>query len=98
MLVIAFPLYVTFVASTHTLEQIMPAPMPLLPGDQLVENYSQVLGAGTTTGSRRRCGRMLINSLIMALVIAARQDRDLDHLGVRDRLLPLSASACSSSG
>ena len=56
---VAFPLYVTFVASTLTLEQIMPVPMPLLPGDQLVENYSQVLTAGSTKGSqargRRRC-------------------------------------------
>ncbi|MET0680539.1 MAG: glycerol-3-phosphate transporter, partial [Burkholderiales bacterium] len=45
---VAFPLYVTFVASTLTLEQIMSVPMPLLPGDQLVANYSQVLTAGST--------------------------------------------------
>ena len=36
---VAFPLYVTFVASTQTLEQIMQVPMRLLPGDQLVEKY-----------------------------------------------------------
>ncbi len=45
--IVAFPLYVTFVASTLTLEQILTVPMPLLPGDQLVENYSQVLVAGS---------------------------------------------------
>jgi len=69
VLVVAFPLYVTFVASTHRLEDIMQVPMPLLPGDQLVANYSQVLAAGTTTGSKAAASRMLLNSLVMALVI-----------------------------
>jgi sn-glycerol 3-phosphate transport system permease protein len=69
VLAVAFPLYVTFVASTLTLEQIMQVPMPLLPGDQLVKNYSQVLGAGTTTGSKAAVGSMLFNSFVMALAI-----------------------------
>ena len=69
VLAVAFPLYVTFVASTLTLEQIMQVPMPLTPGDQLVQNYSQVLGAGTTTGSRAAVSSMLVNSMVMALVI-----------------------------
>jgi sn-glycerol 3-phosphate transport system permease protein len=69
VLLVAFPLYVTFVASTHTLQDIMQVPMPLLPGDQLVENYRQVLTAGTTTGSRAAVGNMLINSTVMALAI-----------------------------
>jgi sn-glycerol 3-phosphate transport system permease protein len=69
VLAVAFPLYVTFVASTLTLEQIMQVPMPLIPGDQLVQNYAQVLGAGTTTGSRAAVSSMLVNSTVMALVI-----------------------------
>ena len=69
VLVIAFPLYVTFVASTLTLEQIMQVPMPLLPGDQLVQNYSQVLGAGSHKGSKAAVSNMLVNSLVMALAI-----------------------------
>ncbi len=67
---VAFPLYVTFVASTLTLEQILAVPMPLVPGDQLIANYSQVLKAGTTTGSSAAVGIMMKNSLIMALLIA----------------------------
>jgi sn-glycerol 3-phosphate transport system permease protein len=67
---VAFPLYVTFVASTHRLEDIMAVPMPLAPGDQFVQNYSQVLAAGTTTGSKAAVSRMLFNSLVMALAIA----------------------------
>ncbi|MGH8517785.1 MAG: sn-glycerol-3-phosphate ABC transporter permease UgpE [Panacagrimonas sp.] len=69
VLVVAFPLYVTFVASTHTLEAILQVPMPLLPGDQLVENYAQVLAAGSTKGSRASGVNMLINSTVMALAI-----------------------------
>jgi sn-glycerol 3-phosphate transport system permease protein len=69
VLAVAFPLYVTFVASTLTLEQIMQVPMPLTPGDQLVENFRQVLTAGSTKGSKAAGSTMLMNSLVMALVI-----------------------------
>jgi sn-glycerol 3-phosphate transport system permease protein len=69
VLTVAFPLYVTFVASTHRLEDIMQVPMPLLPGDQLVNNFSQVLGAGTKAGSTAAGSAMLVNSTVMALVI-----------------------------
>ena len=73
--------------------------MPLLPGDQMLENYTQALTAGTGTAARRRrSGTMLMNSLVMALGDRDRQDRDLDPLGLRDRLLPLSAAQTSSSG
>jgi sn-glycerol 3-phosphate transport system permease protein len=68
--VIAFPLYVTFVASTRSLDDILSVPMPLVPGDQLWENYSQVLTAGTTRGVTAPVGRMMFNSLVMALAIA----------------------------
>ena len=70
ILVIMFPLYVTFVASTRSLEDILSVPMPLLPGDRLWENYAQVLAAGTTKGVTAPVGRMMLNSLVMALAIA----------------------------
>jgi sn-glycerol 3-phosphate transport system permease protein len=70
VIVVAFPLYVAFVASTLTLEQILAVPMPLLPGDHLVENYRQVLTAGSTKGSQAAVATMLGNSLVMALGIA----------------------------
>ncbi len=47
VILVAFPLYVTFVASTLTYEQIVNVPMPLIPGDQLIENYAQVLTSGS---------------------------------------------------
>jgi sn-glycerol 3-phosphate transport system permease protein len=67
--IIAFPLYVAFIASTHSLEDVMRMPMSLLPGDQLLENYAQVLTAGSTKGSKAAVFDMLINSTIMALVV-----------------------------
>jgi sn-glycerol 3-phosphate transport system permease protein len=70
VLAVAFPLYVTFVASTLRLEEIMSVPMPLMPGDQFLQNYSQVLAAGTTTGSKAPVSTMLFNSSVMAVVIA----------------------------
>ena len=68
--VVAFPLYVTFVASTLTLDQIVQVPMPLTPGSHLWENYSQVLLAGSKGGASAPVGRMMFNSLVMAVAIA----------------------------
>jgi sn-glycerol 3-phosphate transport system permease protein len=67
---VAFPLYVTFVASTLTLDDIVKVPMPLVPGGHLWENYSQVLAAGSHRGASAPVGRMMLNSLVMALGIA----------------------------
>jgi len=70
VIVVAFPLYVTFVASTLTYDQIVTVPMPLLPGDQLWENYSQVLTAGSQKGSSAPVSTMLINSFVVAVCVA----------------------------
>ena len=68
--VIAFPLYVTFVASTLTLDEILAVPMPLVPGRQLWENYRQAWTAGVSNAAGAPVGRMMANSLVMALAIA----------------------------
>jgi len=70
VIVVAFPLYVTFVASTLTYDQIITVPMPLTPGDQLFENYGQVLRAGSGKGSHAAVLPMLGNSLAMAIGVA----------------------------
>src|SRR5262245_31036656 len=46
IVVVAFPIYYTFVASTHTLQTILRPPLPLLPGDQFWQNYSEALFGG----------------------------------------------------
>jgi sn-glycerol 3-phosphate transport system permease protein len=69
VLVVVFPIYVTFVASTHTLREIFAAPMSLLPGGAMVENYNEALFQGATSIGAP-VARMMVVSLVMALVIA----------------------------
>jgi sn-glycerol 3-phosphate transport system permease protein len=66
VLVIFFPIWLAFVASTVTQPEIVSPPMPVLPGDQFWENYSAALFAGVNVP----VARMLMNSLIMAVGIA----------------------------
>jgi sn-glycerol 3-phosphate transport system permease protein len=69
--VVAFPVYLTFVASTHTASEIVQAPMPLLPGDQLLHNYAAALtGSEKGQGSGAPVGRMMWVSLVTALGIS----------------------------
>jgi len=71
VLVIAFPLYLTFVASTHTTQEIMQAPMPLLPGSHFFQNYMDAWnGTGAGAGSKAPVARMMMVSLISALIIS----------------------------
>ena len=37
VLIVAFPLYLAFVASTHTAQEIVQVPMPMLPGGHMWE-------------------------------------------------------------
>ena len=71
VLVVAFPVYVTFIASTHTMEEVVKAPMSLLPGRHLVENYSAaLLGDRVGMGSTAPVGPMMLVSLVSALSIS----------------------------
>jgi sn-glycerol 3-phosphate transport system permease protein len=70
VIVVAFPLWVTFVASTLTFDQIVNVPMPLTPGSHAWSNYHQALVAGSEKGSSAPVSTMLFNSLVMALSIA----------------------------
>jgi sn-glycerol 3-phosphate transport system permease protein len=70
VLIVAFPLYLAFVASTHTAQEIVQAPMPLLPGTHLWETYTKaLLGGGSGAGSTAPVARMMWVSLVTALVI-----------------------------
>ena len=67
-LVIAFPIYTTFVASTHTLDKIASS-FPIFPGGQIIENYRQALTVGSGEVGATVV-RMMINSAVMAFGIA----------------------------
>jgi sn-glycerol 3-phosphate transport system permease protein len=66
VLIVFFPIWLAFVASTVTQPEIVSPPMPLLPGDQFFINYKKALLAGINVP----VGTMLTNSLIMAIGIA----------------------------
>lgn len=68
VLIVAFPIYIAFVASTHSLQDIMQTPMPLLPGSHFIENYTIALTTGAVAVGTP-VWKMLFNSLIMALGI-----------------------------
>jgi sn-glycerol 3-phosphate transport system permease protein len=70
ILLVAFPVYLALVASTQTAEAVEAAPMSLIPGDLLIENYRKVLFEGGDVGSRAPVGRMMFVSLTMAVGIA----------------------------
>jgi sn-glycerol 3-phosphate transport system permease protein len=66
VLIIFFPIWLAFVASTVTQPEIIKPPMPLWPGDQFLENYTSALLSGVNAP----VARMLANSLVMAMGIA----------------------------
>ena len=69
--IVAFPVYVAFVASTQTAEQAAMAPLSLVPGDQFFANYSAVIVEGASGYvTAPPVARMMWVSLVSALVIA----------------------------
>jgi sn-glycerol 3-phosphate transport system permease protein len=73
VLVVAFPIYLAFVASTHTPSEIAAShPLSLIPGTNLVETYRLALFGGTSSfGSRLGpSAPMMWVSLVSAMIIA----------------------------
>ena len=66
VMVVFFPIWLAFVASTVTQPEIVSPPMPLLPGGHFLENYKKALFSGVNVPVYT----MLFNSLVMALGIA----------------------------
>jgi len=66
VLIVFFPIWLAFVASTVTQPEIVHPPMPLWPGDQFYRNYREALLSGVNIP----VATMLMNSLIMAIGIA----------------------------
>jgi len=70
ILVVALPIYYTFIASTHTSIEIVRPPMSLLPGSALAENYGEAIGGGVERVVGVSLERLLFNSTVVALAIA----------------------------
>ena len=72
IIIVAFPLYLTIVASTQTAEEINQAiPMSLLPGSHMLETYKTALFGGMSTGGSKITGAapMMWVSLVTAMII-----------------------------
>lgn len=60
----AFPILVVFIASTHDLRTVNQVPMPLWPGEHLIQNYALVW-------QKANFGEKMLNSLIVAVGVTA---------------------------
>ncbi|AYM97503.1 carbohydrate ABC transporter membrane protein 2 (CUT1 family) [Acidovorax sp. 62] len=70
VIIVGFPLYLAFVASTHTAQDIVQVPMPMLPGGNFWETYKTALfGGGTGPGSSAPVAHMMWVSFVTAMVI-----------------------------
>ncbi len=63
ILLLAFPVYYTFVVSTLEMGEVFRLPPRIIPGTQLIENYSQAW-------QNANLGRLLFNSTIFSLLVA----------------------------
>ena len=70
IIVVAFPIYYTFVASTHTLQTILRPPLPLLPGGHFIANYSEALFGGVGRIGGVPVSTLLFNTTVVALGVA----------------------------
>ncbi|NML43779.1 sn-glycerol-3-phosphate ABC transporter permease UgpE [Ramlibacter sp. G-1-2-2] len=71
ILLVAFPVYLTFVASTHTTQEVVQVPMPLTPGSSFLDNYRAALtGERGGGGSHAPVAHMMAVSFAMAVMIA----------------------------
>ena len=67
--IMAFPLYLALIASTHTADAVVQSPMPLLPGAEMWENYKAALFGSGKLGSNTNVVHMMWVSFVVAIVI-----------------------------
>ncbi len=68
--IVAFPVYLCFVGSTHEQSIIANGQMPLTPGGLFFQTYYKTLFVGTSGTTRQPVWQMLANSAVMAGIIA----------------------------
>ena len=70
VLIIAFPIWMTFVAATHDQATMLRPPVPIWPGRHLFENIQTVLTSGYNRPGAVPLYVTLTNSMVMALGVA----------------------------
>ena len=68
--VVAFPIWYVFVASTHSLQTILRPPLPMLPGSEGAANYTEALTGGIGRIGGVSVTRLLLNTAFVAFAIA----------------------------
>ncbi len=68
--IIAFPVYLCLIGSTHEQSVIANGQMPITPGRLFFETYYKALFVGSSGTTRQPVGQMLLNSFVMASAIA----------------------------
>ena len=68
--IVAFPVYVAMIASTHDAATVVGGRMPLLPGGHTLENYYRAVFVGGSRTAPEPVGHLLLNSFISAIGIA----------------------------
>ena len=70
IIIVAFPIYYTFIASTMTSAEIIKPPISLLPGSHFTENYTEALFGGVERAVGVSLERLLFNTFVVAILIA----------------------------
>jgi sn-glycerol 3-phosphate transport system permease protein len=68
--IVAFPVYLALIASTHDAATVVGGNMPLTPGGHMLDNYYRAIIVGGSRAIREPVGQMLMNSFISAIGIA----------------------------
>ena len=68
--IVAFPVYLAVIGSTHETSVIANGQMPLYPGGQALDTYYRTVVTGGSKTTREPVGTMLLNSFTMAMLIA----------------------------
>lgn len=71
VLLLFMPLYLALVAASHEGTAMMQAPLPVWPGHRLFDNIKTVLTQGIAATGGQPIWQMLVNSFIMAVLIAS---------------------------
>ncbi|WP_103257887.1 sn-glycerol-3-phosphate ABC transporter permease UgpE [Tabrizicola aquatica] len=70
VIIVAFPIYYVFIASTHSVQTILRPPLPLLPGPEAAANYGEAFSGGVGRIGGVSVWLLLGNTTLIALGIA----------------------------
>lgn len=70
VIIVAFPVYYVFIASTHSTPTILRPPLPLLPGPEVGRNYADAFAGGISRIGGVSLWQLLANTTIVAMGIA----------------------------